>query len=285
MSEQQTSQSNFGIYSLYVLGAIACFVFFQFFYPYHLFYQEQNQLFLSSWDYLTTYLDKPGWLACLAGDFLTQFYYFRYAGPIILTLCILITGHNVKCAVRDADIQGKKTAHIVAFIMMILLVCFSFHYDYRLCSILAIAGGASVFRVSTKLLTSTRMFLKKIEKMDDNPSAAAGLGTAHWVTAFSIIVSVFVCHWFFGNGVWIYGALVFTGCLSHIKKVGTYYRLAALVIPFFLLMLSKRLYFCDFQTLYTYPGIGKLVKPQMDLEKTFAVDCEYYFGNPQIRNL
>lgn len=48
MSEQQTSQSNFGIYSLYVLGAIACFVFFQFFYPYHLFYQEQNQLFLMS---------------------------------------------------------------------------------------------------------------------------------------------------------------------------------------------------------------------------------------------
>ena len=129
MSEQQTSQSSFGIYSLYALGAIACFVFFQFFYPYHLFYQEQNQLFLSSWDYLTTYLDKPGWLACRAGDFLTQFYYFRYAGPIILTLCILITGHNVKCAVRDADIQGKKTADIVAFIMMILLVCFSFHYD------------------------------------------------------------------------------------------------------------------------------------------------------------
>ena len=105
MSEQQTSQSNFGIYSLYVLGAIACFVFFQFFYPYHLFYQEQNQLFLSSWDYLTTYLDKPGWLACLAGDFLTQFYYFRYAGPIILTLCILISGYNT--SVRDNNLSLK----------------------------------------------------------------------------------------------------------------------------------------------------------------------------------
>ncbi len=43
------------------------------------FTQEQNQLFLFSWDYITTYLDKPGWLACLAGDFLTQFYYYRYA--------------------------------------------------------------------------------------------------------------------------------------------------------------------------------------------------------------
>ena len=59
MSEQQTSQSNFGIYSLYVLGAIACFVFFQFFYPYHLFYQEQNQLFLSSWAVSYTHLTLP----------------------------------------------------------------------------------------------------------------------------------------------------------------------------------------------------------------------------------
>lgn len=78
-----------GVHVLILLGAIASFVFFQFFYPYHLFYQEQNQLFLFSWDYITTYLDKPGWLACLTGDFLTQFYYYRFAGPTILTLSIL----------------------------------------------------------------------------------------------------------------------------------------------------------------------------------------------------
>ena len=94
MNKQKTNKPSIGIYTLYVLGAVACFAFFQFCYPYHLFYQEQNQLFLMSWDHVTTYLDKPGWLACLAGDFLTQFYYFRYAGPIILTLCILLTGYT-----------------------------------------------------------------------------------------------------------------------------------------------------------------------------------------------
>lgn len=62
-------------------------------------------------------------------------------------------------------------------------------------------------------------------------------------------------------------------------KAGCYYCLTTLVITFFLLMLCKRLYFCDFQTIYTYPGIGKLVKPQLDQERTLAVDCEYYFGN------
>ena len=74
MSEQQTSQSSFGIYSLYALGAIACFVFFQFFYPYHLFYQEQNQLFLASWDYLTTYLETG--MAGLSGR--------RFPDPVLL---------------------------------------------------------------------------------------------------------------------------------------------------------------------------------------------------------
>lgn len=279
MNKQKTSQSNFGIYSLYVLGAIACFAFFQFCYPYHLFYQEQNQLFLMSWDYITTYLDKPGWLACLAGDFLTQFYYFRYAGPIILTLCILLTGYNIRCAVEMADIKGRWVAHSVAFIVMILLICFSFHYDYRLSSILAVAGGVSVFRVSTSLLISTRMFIKKIESRNEQGLFLNGSGIANWVSVISIFVSIFVCHWFFGYGVWVYGALTFAGCIANIMMAGTYYRLAALIIPFFLLMLTKRLYYCDFQTIYTYPGIGKLAKPQLDQERTLAVDCKYYFGN------
>ena len=232
-----------------------------------------------SWDHVTTYLDKPGWLACLAGDFLTQFYYFRYAGPIILTLCILLTGNNIRCAVEMADIKGRWVAHSVAFIVMILLICFSFHYDYRLSSILAVAGGASVFRVSTSLLISTRMFIKKIEKRNEQGLFINGSGIANWVSVISIFVSVFVCHWFFGYGVWVYGALTFASCIANIMMAGTYYRLAALIIPFFLLMLTKRLYYCDFQTIYTYPGIGKLAKPQLDQERTLAVDCEYYFGN------
>lgn len=232
-----------------------------------------------SWDHVTTYLDKPGWLACLAGDFLTQFYYFRYAGPIILTLCILLTGYNIRCAVGMADIKGRWVAHSVAFIVMILLICFSFHYDYRLSSILAVAGGASVFRVSTSLLISTRMFIKKIERRNEQGLFLNGSRIANWVSVISIFVSVFVCHWFFGYGVWVYGALTFASCIANIMMAGTYYLLAALIIPFFLLMLTKRLYYCDFQTIYTYPDIGKLAKPQLDQERTLAVDCKYYFGN------
>jgi len=268
-----------GVHILILLGAIACFVFFQFYYPYHLFYQEQNQLFLSSWDYISTYLDKPGWLASLTGDFLTQFYYYRFAGPAILTFSILLAGYNARCAVEDADVKGTWGPYTTAIAVMLLLVCFSFHYDYRLSSIYAIIGGANVFRISTKILTATRMFIKRIESLEEKHTILNGIGLPHWVSAFSIFITVPVCHWFFGNGVWVYAILVFIGCMSHITIPGNYLRLAALVIPFFLIMLCKRIYFVDFYTLYTYPGIGKFVKPEMDLEKTLSADCEYYFGN------
>lgn len=268
-----------GVHVLILLWAIASFVFFQFFYPYHLFYQEQNQLFLFSWDYITTYLDKPGWLACLAGDFLTQFYYYRYAGPTILTLSILMTGYNVRCGVEDTDIKGTWIPYTIAIAVMTMLACFSFHYDYRLSSIIAVAGGANVFRFSTKILVSTRMFVKKLESLAEQHTSLDGTRLPQWITAFSIFTSMLVCHWFFGCGMWVYAALVLLGCIKYINKPGNYTRLAAIAIPLFIIMLDKRLYFIDFQTLYTHPGLGKFVKPQMDLEKTLAADCEYYFGN------
>lgn len=268
-----------GVHVLILLWAIASFVFFQFFYSYHLFYQEQNQLFLFSWDYITTYLDKPGWLACLAGDFLTQFYYYRYAGPTILTLSILMTGYNVRCGVEDTDIKGTWIPYTIAIAVMTMLACFSFHYDYRLSSIIAVAGGANVFRFSTKILVSTRMFVKKLESLAERHTSLDGTRLPQWITAVSIFISMLVCHWFFGCGMWVYAALVLLGCIKYINKPGNYTRLAAIAIPLFIIMLDKRLYFIDFQTLYTHPGLGKFVKPQMDLEKTLAADCEYYFGN------
>lgn len=218
-----------GVHLLILMAAIACFAFFQFCYPYHLFYQEQNQLFLFSWDYIFTYLDKPGWLACLTGDFLTQFYYYRFAGATILTLTILLAGFNVRCAMEVADVKGTWVPYTTAIAVMGVLACLSFHYDYRLSSILAIAGGASTFRVSTKILTKVRMLIKNIEKLEEKHTTLQGIGIAHWIASFSIFISIFVTHWFFGCGVWVYAVLVLIGCLMHIWEAGNYFRLATLV--------------------------------------------------------
>jgi len=65
------------------------FLFFQFFYPYHLFFKEQIQLFLYTPDYFRSYSNHPAWLTSYAGDFLTQFFYLRGGGAAVLSLLFL----------------------------------------------------------------------------------------------------------------------------------------------------------------------------------------------------
>lgn len=66
------------------------FLFFQFFYAYHLFFKEQIQLFLFTSDYFRSYFHKPAWFACYAGDFITQFFYLRGGGAASLSLLLFI---------------------------------------------------------------------------------------------------------------------------------------------------------------------------------------------------
>jgi len=118
---------------------IVCWCFFQFCYPYHFFYQEQNQIFLWSRDYISTYFDKPGGVARLVGDFLTQFYYYLYAGATILTLSIVLMGILLYKTLRNFGI-GKAVALILSLIAMTFVVICHFSISYRLSSTISIIG-------------------------------------------------------------------------------------------------------------------------------------------------
>ena len=77
-------KKRFGIVALGL--TFLSFLFFQLFYAYHLFFKEQIQLFLYTSDYFLSYLNKPAWLASYTGDFLTQFFYLRGGGAVVLSL-------------------------------------------------------------------------------------------------------------------------------------------------------------------------------------------------------
>ena len=70
--------------------AIAIFAFFFWMYPYHLFHKEQMMLFLYSGEFLRGYFQEEAWLACLTGDFLTQFFYYIGGGPFILSVVLTL---------------------------------------------------------------------------------------------------------------------------------------------------------------------------------------------------
>lgn len=68
------------------LVVVSVFLFFQLFYAYHLFFLEQIQLFNSTTHYWLSFFQKPGWLSSYIGEYLTQFFYLRYGGPLVLAL-------------------------------------------------------------------------------------------------------------------------------------------------------------------------------------------------------
>ena len=121
------------------LWAVAIFLFFQFWYPYHFFYQEQNQIFLWEWEYVFGYLNRIGGLALLIGDFLTQFYYYLYAGATILTLCILLAGLLIYKALTSLKANRWVALTMGICVMGFLTVC-HFSVSYRLSSTISIIG-------------------------------------------------------------------------------------------------------------------------------------------------
>jgi len=100
-----------------VLLAIGCFSFFQFYLPYHLFLKEQTQLFLFTADYFLSYFDKPAWLACYFADYLTQFFYLRGGGAIIITCTLLLEWWLLTRVFRSLEIE--KLAVLLALLPVI----------------------------------------------------------------------------------------------------------------------------------------------------------------------
>ena len=125
--------------AIFVSVIIAVFCFFQFWYPYHFFYHEQNQIFLWEWEYLSDYFQRVGGLASLAGDFLTQFYYYLYAGATILTLCIALAGLLVYKILTNLKVSPWIALVIGICVMGFLTVC-HFSTVYKLSSTVCIIG-------------------------------------------------------------------------------------------------------------------------------------------------
>ena len=186
--------------AIFVTVSIAVFCFFQFWYPYHFFYHEQNQIFLWEWEYVSGYFQRAGGLACLIGDFLTQFYYYLYAGALILTICIALAGVLMYKLLTNLKVNPWVALVLGLCVMAFLSVC-HFSTSYKLSSTICVIGWllclwtASVIRVK-------------------------------WL------------RW---------------GCLF------------ILLVPSYLL--------------FGTPKVGHLQAPDFVLEKNFAVDNEYHFGN------
>lgn len=83
-------QIQFNLTYAAALAFLAAYVFFQFWYPYHLIRREQLGLFLFDWDYILQTYTGSGCLAQFLCDFLEQFFRLPVVGPVVIAA--LLTG-------------------------------------------------------------------------------------------------------------------------------------------------------------------------------------------------
>lgn len=250
--------SRYYIYGIITFWAIVCFVFFQYCYPYHFFYKEQNQIFLLSWDYIDSYFDKPAWIARLIGDFLTQFYYYLYTGAIILVCSLLLMGDLLRRAFQRIGF-GMSAFWIAIVVMTIEAIC-HFNVDFGLSSTYSIIGGAAIYILGSFMLD------KKV-----------------WIAIMGIVIASFVSYWMFGYGIWVFYLLLVLHVIRRYRKKKCYRYTIYLLLPMlsfsFIFTFSRSFYLLSTRDMIIYPGIGKLSKPNFRLENYLAMDNEYYFGN------
>lgn len=74
-----------------LIVGLGIFIFFAFFYPFHVQYQEQFQMFLFTGDYFLERVSLPGGFAVYVSNFFVQFFYYSWIGSVIIAgLLVLI---------------------------------------------------------------------------------------------------------------------------------------------------------------------------------------------------
>ena len=116
------------------LFALASFLFFWLAYPYHVYNQEQFQLFQFSWRYLAETLAVPGGLADWCGRFLTQFFYFSVVGSLILALLLVA----IQLATAALAKPLTPLGYALTFIPPVLLLFFFCDADAMPATLVAI---------------------------------------------------------------------------------------------------------------------------------------------------
>ena len=115
---------------LTVLSGIAVYCFFAFEFPYHLHFQEQYQLFESTWAYFASVAAVPGGLADWFGRFLTQFCYHAPVGAALMTLLVIAVQLLTWAVCR----RHTFISYVLSFLPAVAVLAF-------LCDESALAGG------------------------------------------------------------------------------------------------------------------------------------------------
>lgn len=235
---------------LVCLVAIAWFIFFYTLYPYHQLHKEQTTLFLLSADALSAYAGKPALLARLAGDFLTQFYYFAPGAPLLLALTATLTGWLSYLTLRPWLPLGPALG--IALLVMNWEMLRASGLAYPLSSSLSLVGSLGLF-----------LLYRAVE----NRKIHLLTGLAIALTGYSLL----------GYGVILFAFLALVQ--AWVEKKG--YPESALIFIIVTIMpaLAGPKQGLTSAQAYPYPATSWWDAPDLTHERLLGMDTEAYCGN------
>jgi len=110
---------------------LLAFIYFFFFASHILFFQEQQYLFVYTSSYFQEFFIRPGGLLDLSGKFLTQFYYSRLAGSLILAITLTLPG-IILMHINRRLISGPILNAPLMIIPSCLLLLMQTHYYHMM---------------------------------------------------------------------------------------------------------------------------------------------------------
>lgn len=115
---------------------IAVFLFWYLLYPHAMGFQEQNQLFLFTWDFFVERMSVSGGLADYIAEFLTQFAYFPVLGEVLIAVLFVAFQLSVAYAV------GRTEWYALSFVAPVLLLVYMCDIYVMLCFLVALTISA-----------------------------------------------------------------------------------------------------------------------------------------------
>ncbi|MCU0454668.1 MAG: DUF6057 family protein [Bacteroidales bacterium] len=165
---------------IFVAGSFLCFGLFL---RYNLWFREQLQVFLLTFDHLQGYFTKPAFLASWIGDFLTQFFHPSWGAATVISITLLILWLLLHVLVKKTG--GTKVPFLVPLLPVILCWAALTSLEYPVSNVISLCIAISFVLVYVSIRPATGRQLFGIVSI---PHVYLTAGSSMWIFAAAFLI-------------------------------------------------------------------------------------------------
>ena len=142
--------AKYGIRISFIILFLVSFIYLIWFGKGIFFSQENNSLFIYSFDYFEKFLARPGGLLVYAGNFLIQGYFSALYGSLINSILLVLICLVIRAILKHSTRTGSFTI-IWIFLPFIIMLIYQTHYQYIISQTIGFLSAAGWFLIGITL--------------------------------------------------------------------------------------------------------------------------------------